>query len=45
MGVCLSSKEDNAVLYAIRRDSSDVGGFVMSGEELRSVRKESVHME
>jgi len=42
-GACLSSKEDKVVLYAVRRDSSYVEGFVMSGEDLRSVRKESVY--
>ena len=44
-GACLSIREDRVVLYEISRESRDLGGCVISQEDFRSVRKESVSIE
>jgi len=45
IGAYLSSREDRVVLYAIRREPSDLGGLVMSREHCRSARKELISTE
>jgi len=44
-GAYLSSKEDRAVLYVMRRESSDFGGSPMSSEDFRALSKEPVSVE
>ena len=44
-GAYQSSKEDRVVLYVVRRQPSDFGGFVMSSEDFRSLREEPLSME
>ena len=41
-GASLSSKEERVVLYAIKREPSDMGGGVMRRDDFRSVRNELI---
>ena len=45
IGACLSKSEDRVLLYAVNRQSIESGGFVISWDDLRSLRKDSVSME
>jgi len=48
IGACLSSKEERVVtvvLYAIKREPSDLGGCVTRRDDFRSVRNEPISME
>jgi len=45
IGACLSSKEETVVLYAIKREPSDLGGQVIRRDDFRSVRNEPISME
>jgi len=40
-GAC-TEQENKVVLYAVRRDPSDSGGYIMSLDDFRSVRKQPV---
>ena len=42
---CLSSNEERVVLYKSRRESRDAVGFVMKGDDSKSVRKSSTLIE
>lgn len=44
-GACLSSNEERVVLYESRRESRDSAGFVMRGDDSKSVRKSSTLIE
>ena len=44
-GACLSSNEERVVLHESRRESRDFVGFVMRGDDSRSVRKSSTLIE
>ena len=44
-GACLSSNEERVVLYESRRESRDSVGFVMRGDDSKSVRKSSTLIE
>jgi len=39
-GACLSSKEERLVLYAMKREPSDLGECVLRRDDFRSVRNE-----
>jgi len=45
IGACLSSKEERVVLYAIKREPSDLGGCVIGRDDFRSVRNEPISMQ
>jgi len=45
IGASLSSKEERVVLYAIKREPSDLGGCVIRRDDFRSVRNEPISME
>jgi len=44
-GACLSSNEERVVLYESRRESRDSVGFVMRGDDSKSVRKLHLRLE
>jgi len=45
IGACLSRSEDRVLLYAVNRQSRESGRLVISWDDLRSLKKESVSME
>ena len=45
IGASLLSKKERVVLYAIKREPSDLGGCVIRRDDLRSVRNEPISME
>jgi len=45
-GACLSSREDRrVVLYAIKREPSDLGGCPIRRDDCKSVRNELIFIE
>ena len=44
-GVCLSSRKDRAVLYAIKKEPTDLSMNVIRRDDFRSVRNELISIE
>jgi len=44
-GACLSSREDRVVLYAIKREPSDLSGCPIRRDDCKSVRNELIFIE